>query len=135
MVSFGANPFLLFFSLQTVGKPFSIQDNQLIQHLIPVPISLCPFPDYVFAGKIQHLFQCCIAWKYTLGFCDFQVLTVQSLYDVTANVIVTSIKRLLHIRQKHVKFLLHSLIAVYLACFLTTQEKYFYPRPTCIFRI
>lgn len=23
MVSFGANPFLLFFSLQTVGKPFS----------------------------------------------------------------------------------------------------------------
>ena len=98
MVSFGANPFLLFFSLQTVGKPFSIQANQLIQHLIPVPISLCPFPDYVFAGKIQHLFQCCIAWKYTLGFCDFQVLTVQSLYDVTANVVVTSIKRLLHIR-------------------------------------
>ena len=82
MVSFGANPFLLFFSLQIVGKPFSIQDNQLIQHLIPVPISLCPFPDYVFAGKIQHLFQCCIAWKYTLGFCDFPVLTVQSLYDV-----------------------------------------------------
>lgn len=124
MVSFGANPFLLFFSLQTVGKPFSIQANQLIQHLIPVPISLCPFPDYVFAGKIQHLFQCCIAWKYTLGFCDFQVLTVQSLYDVTANVVVTSIKRLLH-----------SLIAVYLACFLTTHEKYFYFRPTCIFRI
>ena len=60
MASFGANPFLLFFSLQTVGKPFSIQDNQLIQHLIPVPISLCPFPDYVFAGKIQHLFQCCM---------------------------------------------------------------------------
>ena len=28
-----------------------------------------------------------------------------------------------------------ALIAVYLACFLTTQEKYFYPRPTCIFRI
>ena len=26
-------------------------------------------------------------------------------------------------------------LAVYLACFLTTQEKYFYPRPTCIFRI
>ena len=33
------------------------------------------------------------------------------------------------------KFLLHSLIAVYLACFLTTHEKYFYFRPTCIFRI
>ena len=87
MVSFGANPFLLFFSLQIVGKPFSIQDNQLIQHLIPVPISLCPFPDYVFAGKIQHLFQCCIAWKYTLGFCDFPVLTVQSLYDVGCDII------------------------------------------------
>ena len=33
------------------------------------------------------------------------------------------------------EFLLHSLIAVYFARFLTTQEKYFYPRPTCIFRI
>ena len=38
-------------------------------------------------------------------------------------------------KTKRVKFLLHSLIAFYLACFLTTQEEYFYPRPTCIFRI
>ena len=28
-----------------------------------------------------------------------------------------------------------NLLAEDLACFLTTQEKYFYPRPTCIFRI
>ena len=82
MVSFEANPFLLFFSLQIVGKPFSIQDNQLIQHLIPVPIPLRPFFDYIFTGKVQHLFQCCIAWKYTLGFRNFPVLTVQSLYDI-----------------------------------------------------
>ena len=86
------------FFLQISSKPFSVKDYQLIQYLIPVPVSLRPLFDYVLAGKIQHLFQCCIAWKYTLGFCDFQVLTVQSLYDVTANVIVTSIKRLLHIR-------------------------------------
>ena len=71
------------FLLQISSEPFSVKDYQLIQYLIPVPISLCPFPDYVFAGKIQHLFQCCIAWKYTLGFCDFPVLTVQSLYDVS----------------------------------------------------
>ena len=98
MVSFGANPFLLFFFLQIIGKPFSIQDNQLTQYLIPVSISLRPFLDYIFTGKEQNLFQRCITWKYTLGFCDFQILTVQSLYDVTANVVVTSIKRLLHIR-------------------------------------
>ena len=71
------------FLLQISSEPFSVKDYQLIQYLIPVPVSLCPFPDYVFAGKIQHLFQCCIAWKYTLGFCDFPVLTVQSLYDVS----------------------------------------------------
>ena len=82
MASFGANPFLLFFSLQTVGKPFSIQDNQLIQHLIPVPISLCPFPDYFFAGKIQHFFQCRIAWEYAFRFRDFPILAVQSFYDI-----------------------------------------------------
>ena len=52
------------------------------------------------------------------------ILYASFFHEITANVVVMSIKRLLH-----------SLIAVYLACFLTTQEKYFYPRPTCIFRI
>ena len=68
--------------LQIIGKPFSIQDNQLTQYLIPVSISLRPFLDYIFTGKVQNLFQRCITWKYTLGFCDFPVLTVQSFYDV-----------------------------------------------------
>ena len=46
------------FLLQISGKPFSIKDNQLIQYLIPIPVSLRPLFDYVLAGKIQHLFQC-----------------------------------------------------------------------------
>ena len=54
----------------------------------------------------------------------FNLLVEDVFHEITANVVVMSIKRLLH-----------SLIAFYLACFLTTQEKYFYPRPTCIFRI
>ena len=44
--------------------------------------SLRPFLDYIFTGKIQHLFQGCITWKYTFGFRDFPVLAIQSLYDI-----------------------------------------------------
>ena len=55
----------------------------------------------------------------------FNLLVEDVFHEITANVVVTSIKKLLHIRYMHVKFLLHSLIAVYLACFLSTQEKYF----------
>ena len=70
------------FLLQISSEPFSVKDYQLIQYLIPVPISLCPFPDYVFAGKIQHLFQCRIAWEYAFRFRDFPILAVQSFYDI-----------------------------------------------------
>lgn len=80
MVSFGPTPFLLF--LQITGKPFSIQDNQLIQYLIPVPVSLRPLFDYIFTGKVQHFFQGCITWEYTFCFRDFPVMAVQSLYDI-----------------------------------------------------
>ena len=52
------------FLLQISSKPFSVKDYQLIQYLIPVPVSLRPLFDYVLAGKIQHLFQCRIAWEY-----------------------------------------------------------------------
>ena len=51
-------------------------DYQLIQYLIPVPVSLRPLFDYVLTGKIQHLFQCRIAWEYAFCFRDFPILTV-----------------------------------------------------------
>ena len=31
-----------------------IQDDQLVQNLIPVPVTLCPFFYYIPTGKIQH---------------------------------------------------------------------------------
>ena len=70
------------FLLQISSEPFSVKDYQLIQYLIPVPVSLRPFFDYVLAGKIQHLFQCRIAWEYAFRFRDFPILAVQSFYDI-----------------------------------------------------
>ena len=70
------------FLLQISSKPFSVKDYQLIQYLIPVPVSLRPLFDYVLAGKIQHLFQCRIAWEYAFRFRDFPILAVQSFYDI-----------------------------------------------------
>ena len=64
------------FLLQISSEPFSVKDYQLIQYLIPVPVSLRPLFDYVLAGKIQHLFQCRIAWEYAFCFRDFPILTV-----------------------------------------------------------
>ena len=70
------------FLLQISSKPFSVKDYQLIQYLIPVPVSLRPLFDYVLAGKIQHLFQCRIAWEYAFRFRDFPILAVQSFYNI-----------------------------------------------------
>ena len=70
------------FLLQISSKPFSVKDYQLIQYLIPVPVSLRPLFDYVLAGKIQHLFQCRIALEYAFRFRDFPILAVQSFYDI-----------------------------------------------------
>ena len=70
------------FLLQISSKPFSVKDYQLIQYLIPVPVSLRPLFDYVLTGKIQHLFQCRIAWEYAFRFRDFPILAVQSFYDI-----------------------------------------------------
>ncbi len=70
------------FLLQISSKAFSVKDYQLIQYLIPVPVSLRPLFDYVLAGKIQHLFQCRIAWEYAFCFRDFPILAVQSFYDI-----------------------------------------------------
>ena len=75
-------PAFLFSLLQISSKPFSVKDYQLIQYLIPVLVSLRPLFDYILAGKIQHLFQCRIAWEYAFRFRDFPILAVQSFYDI-----------------------------------------------------
>ena len=68
--------------LQMIRKPLSIQDNQLVQHLIPVPVSLRPFLCYIPACQIQHLFQGCVAGEYAFCLGYFPELAVQSLYDI-----------------------------------------------------
>ena len=68
--------------LQVPGEPLPIQDDHLVQYLIPVPIPLGPFFDHISTGKIQHLFQCTVTGKYTFCLCHFPVLAVQSFYDV-----------------------------------------------------
>ena len=57
-------------------------DDQLVEHLIPVPVSLRPFLRYILACQVQYLFQRCITWKYTFCFRHFPVLAVQSFYDI-----------------------------------------------------
>ena len=43
--------------LQILCQSFSIEDCQLIQYLIPVPVSLRPLLRHIQAGQIEHLFQ------------------------------------------------------------------------------
>lgn len=42
--------------LQILCQSFSIEDCQLIQYLIPVPVSLGPLLCHIQAGQIEHLF-------------------------------------------------------------------------------
>ena len=68
--------------LQVLIQTLSIQDQQLVEHLIPATVSLCPFFYYVSACQIQHLFQSTVTWKYALGLCHFPVLTIQPFDDI-----------------------------------------------------
>ena len=68
--------------LQILSEPLPVQNNQLVQYLIPIPVTLCPFFDYIPAGKIQHFFQCTVTWEYTFCLCHFPVLSVQPFYNV-----------------------------------------------------
>ena len=43
--------------LQILCQPFSMEDCQLVQYLIPVPVSLDPLLCHIQAGQIEHLFQ------------------------------------------------------------------------------
>ena len=70
------------FLLQALGKPLPVQGDQLVQRLVPVPVTLCPFFDHIPTGKIQHLFQCIVTWEYALCLCHFPALAVESLYDI-----------------------------------------------------
>ena len=72
----------LFFLLQAACESFAKQNNQLVQHLVPVTVPLCPFLWYVPTGKIKHFFQSGVTWEYALCFCEFSVLAVQSFYDI-----------------------------------------------------
>lgn len=40
--------------LQITADPVFVQDDQLIQHLVPVAVSLCPFLRYILAYQVQH---------------------------------------------------------------------------------
>ena len=40
--------------LQVLRKPFPIQNSQLVQHLVPAPVTLRPFLWYILAYQIQH---------------------------------------------------------------------------------
>ena len=112
------------FLLQISSKPFSVKDYQLIQYLIPVPVSLRPLFDYVLAGKIQHLFQCRIAWEYAFRFRDFPILAVQSFYDIcrvhnASDIIRKTEKRNLHLPNYFPSYWSRTDISspIFLSCF------------------
>ena len=65
--------------LQILGQPFSIEDSELVEYLIPVPIPLGPLLRHIQAGQIKRLFQRTVTWEYALCLGDFPVLTVQPL--------------------------------------------------------
>ena len=68
--------------LQVLGEALPIKYGQLVQYPVPVPVTLCPFFDYISACKVKHLLQRAVTWKYTLCLCNLPVLAVQPLYDV-----------------------------------------------------
>lgn len=45
-----------------------IRDNQLAEYLVPVSISLSPFPRYILTGQIQYFLQRTVTWKFQLLF-------------------------------------------------------------------
>mgnify|MGYP006920849393 CR=1 FL=1 len=70
------------FFLQVFCEPFPIQDSQLVQNLVPVPVPLRPFLCHVLACKVQHFLQGCIAWEHAFCLSHLPILAVQPFYDV-----------------------------------------------------
>ncbi len=65
--------------LQILGQPLSIEGCQLVEYLVPVPVSLGPLLRHIQAGQIEHLFQRAVAWEHALCLGGFPVLAVQPL--------------------------------------------------------
>ena len=63
-------------------KPFPIHDGQLVQDLVPVPVSLRPFLCYILARQVQHFLQGRVTGEYAFCLGHFTVLAVQPFYDV-----------------------------------------------------
>ena len=62
--------------------------NQLVQHLIPVPITLRPLLCYILLAR-NSIFSRAVSLGNTLFvLCDFPVLTVQPFYDVVVYIIL-----------------------------------------------
>ena len=68
--------------LQVLCEPSPIQDNQLVQDLVPVPVSLGPFLCYILARQVQHFLQGRVTGEYAFCLGHFTVLAVQPFYDV-----------------------------------------------------
>ena len=68
--------------LQILGQPFPIQDDQLVEYLIPATVPLGPFLHDIPAGHVKHFLQGLVAGEHALCFCHFPVLAVQRLYNV-----------------------------------------------------
>ena len=73
---------LRLFLLQVLCEPFPIKDDQLVQYLVPVPVTLCPLFDHVPAGKIEHFFQGTVTGEYAFCLGHFPVLAVEPFYDI-----------------------------------------------------
>ncbi len=59
-----------------------MQDSQLVQRLIPVPVSLCPLFCHILACQVQHLLQGCVAGEHVFCLGAFPVLAVEPFYNV-----------------------------------------------------
>lgn len=79
----GIKCLLSFPFLQVTGDPVPVQDDQLVQHLVPVAVPLCPFLYDVPTGQVQHFLQCRVTREHTFSFRHLPILAVQPLYNIS----------------------------------------------------
>ena len=68
--------------LQVSRTLFPIQDGQLVQYLVPVPVSLRPFFRYILACQVQYISQGRVAREHVFCLGHLPVLAVQPFHDV-----------------------------------------------------
>ena len=78
----GIKCLLSFPFLQVTGDPVPVQDDQLVQHLVPVAVPLCPFLYDVPTGQVQHFLKCRVTREHTFSFRHLPILAVQPLYNI-----------------------------------------------------